>query len=161
MPIIPEGRAELFSWLLFIHLSSVIVGLGPSFVFSRVIASGRHEPEKRSFALRLIHAISSGLTTPLAAVVFLSGLGLIWSARIDVVANKWLLVAMALFVFNFGYAVFVQNPTLDRLIRLAADPVPAGPPPDVVVLRRRAVWGGRYLRASILFILFLMIFKPF
>jgi hypothetical protein len=161
MPIIPESRAELFPWFLFLHLAAVIVGLGPSFVFSRLAATGRREPGQGTFAARLVHAVSTGMVTPLAAVVFLSGLGIIWSARIDLLANKWLLVAMALFLLNLGYAMFVQNPTLARLIQMSADPPTEDPPPELAVLRRRVAWGGIYLRASILFILFLMVFKPF
>jgi len=156
---------EPFFWLLFIHVGSAIVGLGPSFIYGRIGQAGGKEPAHALFAMRLSRNLSTKWTHPLAFVLLVSGFALIWSRGYDVLATGWLLASVVLFVASFLYATFIQNRDLARLLEL----IEQGPPDtltgadqaEVVKLRQRIRYGGMFMRGIVVIVLFLMVFKPF
>lgn len=153
---------NLFTVLLFLHLFGAIVGIGPTFAFGRITSAGAGT-EHSLFATRVVSSIIGRMAIPLAALVLLSGVGLILEVDYDIVATKWLLVSLVLFIGGFTYSITVQNRTLGRIITLgqgngSVDVITAG---ELARLRSRARYGGIYLRVSATVILFLMVFKPF
>jgi hypothetical protein len=156
---------EPFFWLLFIHIGSGIIGLGPSFIYSRIGQAGAKEPAHALFAMRLSRSLSTKWTHPLAFILLLSGFGMIWVRGYDVFATGWLLASIILFVASFLYATFVQNRDLTRTLEI----IEQGPPDsltqdqrsEVLNLRKRIRYGGLFMRAIVVIVLFLMVFKPF
>jgi len=71
------------------------------------------------FALRLIRMISRRVMIPAALAMPVSGLLLIWSEGIDLMATHWLVLSVALFVVAVGFAILVQLPTIERMVELA------------------------------------------
>jgi hypothetical protein len=152
-------------WLLFIHVGSALLGLGPSFIYPRIGQAAGREPAHALFAMRLSRALSTRWTHPLALVVLLSGAALIWRLGYDVLATGWLLVSIVIFLASFLYAAFVQNHDLARSLAI----IEQGPPEsldeaqreELARLRRRIRYGGLFMRSIVVVVLFLMIFKPF
>jgi hypothetical protein len=155
---------EPFFWLLFIHIGTGIIGLGPSFIYARIGQAGGKEPAHALFAMRLSRSLATKWTHPLAFILLVSGFGLIWVRGYDVFATTWLLVSVVLFVISFLYATFIQNRDLTRTLEL----IEQGPPDtldeaeqvELVGLRRRIRYGGMFMRAIVVVVLFLMVFKP-
>jgi hypothetical protein len=153
---------ELLPWLLLIHVGGAIIGFGPTFAVPRIAALGARNPEHAIFATRLVLAITRGITIPLAVVVFLSGAAMIPILRIDLLGARWLLVAIALFVAAFGYALFVQSRDLARIIELgaAALGLTEAARAELAARRLRVRRGGLFLRVALLAIIVLMVVKP-
>ena len=123
-----------------------------------------------NFATRVSLAISTKRTVPAALSMPVTGIGLIWSAGIDVLSpqNRWLLLGIALYIVLFTYAVTVQIPTTERIIAMTSGPppesapgaAPGGPPPALLALIRTVQRGGMFLSLMIAVIVFLMVVKP-
>jgi hypothetical protein len=115
--------------------------------------------------MRLSRSLSTTWTHPLAFILLLSGFGMIWVRGYDVFATGWLLASIILFVASFLYATFVQNRDLTRTLEI----IEQGPPDsltqdqrsEVLNLRKRIRYGGLFMRAIVVIVLFLMVFKPF
>lgn len=155
---------ELFPWLLFLHITGVMVGLGPTFVFARITGAGARQPAHMRFASTVVRSISSEWSHPLAGLVLLTGIGMILVTGYNLVATRWLLLSIALFVPSYLYAALVQNRDIGRILSLTeAGPPPPDSPEGQEVSRRRIRIrrGGLYMRATALTILFLMVMKPF
>ena len=154
-------RGEWYRIFLFVHILSAIVGLGPTFVYGSIVGMGRNEEPHARFATGVVHRLAMRMAIPLSAMIFLTGLGMIWALDRNPFQTTWLLVAMGLFIFGFTYSATVQNRQRREILMIAGgeDFDPSHPPPRFAVLGRRISWGGRYLRASATVILYLMIFK--
>lgn len=156
---------EPFFWFLFIHIGAAIVGIGPSFIYSRIGQAGGREPAHALFAMRLSRSLSTRWTHPLALVVLLSGFALVWIRGYDLLNTMWLTVSMVIFIISFLYASLVQNRDLTRSLEL----IEQGPPDtlsdedqaELLKLRTRIRYGGIFMRGIVVVVLFLMIFKPF
>jgi hypothetical protein len=155
--------------LLFIHIGSAIAGFGPTFAFSFLGAMGGQEPQHANFALRVGHRINDRLVEPLAIVVGLSGVGLIWRSGRDPFRETWLLVAIVLYVIALSFALLVQRRTVLALIEATSgpppelppgSPPPSGPPPHIAALVKRSQMGGMLLAVLLVTIVALMVFKP-
>jgi len=156
---------EPFFWLLFIHIGSAIIGLGPSFIYARIGQAAGKEPAHALFAMRLSRALAKGWTHPLAFVTLVSGFALIWVSGRDVLVFNWLSVSIVLFVASFLYATFVQNRDLNRTLELIEkgppDTLSASERDELQGLRKRIRYGGVFMRSIVVIVLFLMVFKPF
>jgi uncharacterized membrane protein len=153
-----------FVWLLFAHVGSALVGLGPSFVYPRFGKAAAQQPAHALFALRLSRSLSTRWTHPLALIVLVTGGLLIWRLGYDVLATTWLLVSIVLFLASFLYAAFVQNRDLSRTLAIleqgAPDTLSEADRAELGRLRRRIRYGGMFMRSIVLVVLFLMIAKP-
>ena len=154
---------ELLPILMFLHLLGVLAGIGPTFAFARITATGRGDPVLGSFAVKVVRAITTSLTIPLAALVFATGLAMLLILRHDVLGTPWLLASIVLFVASFGYSIAVQNRDLARIIELASPAALVGPAEaaELAQRRRRVRYGGLFMRIAAGIILFLMVLKPF
>ena len=158
----------LGSIFLFLHIGGAIAAFGPTMAFGFIGPMAGNEPMHGNFALRLIAHITERLVEPGAVFVFLMGIGLIWSRGWNPFNTLWLAIAIILFLITLGVSVFIQLPTVKRMIALTSAPPPPptegqgppGPPPGFVELQRRSALGGQFLALMLFSILFLMVFKP-
>jgi len=111
--------SQLSPVFLTIHVLTAIVAFGPSFVFPLTARMAAQEPQHGLFALRLTDLIERRIVIPAALAMPVSGLLLVWSEGIDLVATHWLLLSTALFVVAIGFAILVQLPTIERMIEVA------------------------------------------
>jgi uncharacterized membrane protein len=117
----------LFLIFLFVHIGSAIAGFGPTLAFSFLGAMGGREPMHANFALRVSHTIGDRLVTPLAIVVGVSGVGLIWTSGRNPFTQLWLLVAIVLYLATLLFALFVQRRVVMELIAATSGPPPVMP----------------------------------
>lgn len=150
---------------LYLHIGSVIVGFGPTIAFPFIAAKAAAEPSHGNFVLRANEFITRRVVEPGAAVVFLTGVGLIITRGLNPLAQLWVAVAIVLFLITFGYANLVQVPTVKKMVALTDGPppprAPAGPPPGFAELSAKAARGGMFMMVMLFTILALMVFKPF
>ncbi len=159
----------LFLLFLFLHIGSAIVAFGPTFALPIIGAMGGAEPRFGNFTARIMVAIQKRLIAPLAIIVGITGLGLIWTSGRDVMRDAWLLVAIVLYVIALILAFAVSAPTGRRLVEATStpppphdpsQPAPTGPPPHIAALVKRAQTVGMALSVLLVAILLLMVFKP-
>ncbi len=159
----------LFLLFLFLHIGASIVAFGPTFAMPIIGAMGGAEPRYANFTARIMLALEKRLIAPLAILVGLTGLGLIWTSGRDVMRDTWLLVAIVLYVIALTLALAVSAPTGRRLVEATSTPPPAhdpsqsvpdGPPPHIAALVKRAQTVGMTLSVLLVAILLLMVFKP-
>lgn len=181
---------NLFPWFLFAHILGAVIAFGPTFSFPIIGRLGGQERIHANFATRVSYAISHVQVTPFAILQGITGVGLVVTGNIDILKAPWLIVGVVLYLIALGYAIFVQTPTVRRVIDLtnmggngpmasgprpagppAAPPAPpdgatpagpgaGGPPPELMGLIRRIQMGGLLLAALIVAIVFLMVVKP-
>ena len=166
---------NLLPWFLFAHILGAIIAFGPTFSFPIIGRLGAVEREHANFATRLSSALSRVQVVPFAILQGITGVGIIITGNIDVMAVPWLMVAIVLYLIALGYALFVQTPTVKRVIAMTSGgpppgvtadgpppggPPAGGPPPELRALIRRVQLGGLFLMALIVSIVFLMVVKP-
>lgn len=159
----------LFTALLFLHVLGAIIAFGPTFSSPIIGRMGAQERAHGNFAMRVSHELARVQILPLAIVQGLTGLGLIITGSIDVLQSAWLLVAIGLYLFAIGYAIFVQTPLANRIIAMTTPPAGAapagppagGPPPELMAMITRIKRGGALLIVLVVSIVFLMVTKPF
>lgn len=157
--------ASLVPWLIFIHVLSAIVAFGPTFAFGLYGAQAAGEPQHGNFMARANHHVSDRLVLPVALSMPVSGLLLIWAAEIDLLAARWLLLAITVYVVAVLYAILVQRPAVIRLVELTSGPPPAGaapsgPPPALLETAAKIRRGGMLTGGLIVVIVALMVVKP-
>ncbi len=153
----------LFPWVLFLHALGAIVAFGPTFAFSIIGAMGGKEPQHGNFATRVSARIGDRLVTPLAIFQGVTGVLLILISGRDLLASRWLLLAIVLYAIALGFSLFVQRKNVQRIIELTSAPPPpgaTGPPPGLPEAVARVQRGGMFTGALIVVIVFLMVVKP-
>ena len=160
---------NLFPWFLFAHVLGAIIAFGPTFSFAIIGRLGAQEREHAGFATRLSYALSRVQVTPFAILQGITGVGLVVTGNIDVLKVPWLTISIVLYLVALGYAMFVQGPTVKRIIAMttppaggppAGGPPAGGPPPELMGLVRRVQRGGLLLMALVTTIVALMVLKP-
>ncbi len=165
---------NLLPWFLFAHILGAIIAFGPTFSFPIIGRLGGMEREHGNFATRVSYALSRVQVVPFAILQGITGVGIVIAGNIDVLKVPWLMIAIVLYLVALGYALFVQTPTVKRIIAMttpaaggpppggppAGGPPAGGPPPELMALIRRVQRGGLLLMALIVSIVFLMVVKP-
>ena len=181
---------NLFPWFLFAHVLGAVIAFGPTFSFPIIGRLGGQERPHANFATRLSYTLSRVQVTPFAILQGITGVALIIVGNIDVLKLPWLMIAIVLYAVALTYAIFVQTPTVRRVIEMTSGgppgggpggpppgapggpapggapggPPPAppagGPPPELMKLIMRVQRGGMLLAALIVAIVFLMVVKP-
>jgi hypothetical protein len=150
---------------LFLHIAAAIIAFGPTFVFPIIGSLLEKNPASAHFAVELMHKIETRLVLPVALTMIVSGIGLIFSANIDLTKTPFLGVSIVLYLIALGIAFFNQVPTTAKLLEATAVGPPPGappgpPPPHIAALINRARVGGQVLSALLITIIFLMVVKP-
>jgi uncharacterized membrane protein len=154
-----------FLFWLFLHILAAVIAFGPIFVFPIIGTLVARMPQHLRFAVELNHRIEVRLVLPLALSMFVSGVGLIWTANINVFSTPFLLVGIILYLLATAIAVGILVPNTGRLVRLvehapAAGAAPGTPPSAVMTLIRRNQMFGGVTTVMFLVISFLMIIQP-
>jgi Predicted integral membrane protein (DUF2269) len=163
-----------FIFFLVMHVLGVILAFGPDIVMIPLIATmGQKYPRYSAFAAEVIHVFETKVATPVAVLIPLFGVGLIYTADIDLWKSEWLIVSIILYIGAFFFAVTIQTSNSAKFVKLLqsmpAPPLdpgvppaaePGGPPPEVAALGRKLQLGGMYLALSVIVILVLMIWRP-
>jgi len=153
----------LVPYLLFLHVLGAIVAFGPTFSFAIIGAMGGKEPQHANFATRVSARISDRVVEPLAVVQGVTGVLLIISAGLDLLATRWLLLGITLYVIALTFALTLQRTTVNKVIAMTSAPPPpgaSGPPPGLPELVKKVQRGGMFLGLMIIAIVFLMVVKP-
>jgi hypothetical protein len=156
------------SIFLFLHIGGAIAAFGPTIALPLIAAMASAEPPHGNFALRVTQLLTARVVEPGAVFVFLMGLGLILTRGWNPFTTLWLGLAIIVFLITLGFSVFVQRPTINRMVEMTSTPPPppvegyppAGPPPEFVAASQHAARGGMFMTAMLVIILFLMVFKP-
>jgi hypothetical protein len=157
--------ASLVPWLIFIHVLSAILAFGPAFAFGLYGSRAAAEPQHANFMARANHFVLDRMVLPIALSMPVSGLLIVGAAGIDLLAARWLLLAIAIYLVAIGYVILVQRPAVMRLIELSSSPPPAGaasggPPPALVETAAKVRRGGMLIGVLIVLIVALMVVKP-
>lgn len=175
---------NLLPWFLFAHVLGAIIAFGASFgTFPILGAMSGRDPAHANFGARVSVAISERIVRPFAILQGLTGVGLIWLAKIDLTKALWLDVAIVLYLIALGYALFVQIPLGRRVVQLSSGGPPpiaagggmpasageapgaaagrGGPPPELLAAVASSRRGGIFIAIALVVIVFLMVVKPF
>ena len=156
--------------LLFLHIMGAIVAFGPTYAFILLGPMAGREPQHANFALRYQYLVSTRVIAPLAVFQGITGLLIVWWAKINLFATTWLLVAIVLYVIALVISFGILIPTARKLLAATSAPPPppepgaappSGPPPHIAALVRRARMAGMVNAILVLVIVFLMVTKPF
>jgi uncharacterized membrane protein len=163
-----QGLLTLF---LFLHIGAAIVAFGPTFIFPLIGAMARREPAHTNFAVRINEMLTDRVVIPFALTMPVSGLFLIYFAHVNLADRSgwWLDIAIVLYVILVSIGIFVQRPTVRRMVELTSNPPPApapgspppsGPPPAVRETAAQIQRNGSILGVLIVVIVLLMVAKP-
>ena len=156
----------LFSLFLFLHVISAIIAFGPTFAFRLIGAAGAKEPMHGNFGLRLAETITDRLVIPVALTMPVTGVLLIWFGHLNLLDRSawWLDLGIVLYVIALTIAVFLQRPTVLKMIQLTSTPPPAGsppgPPPGFPELAAKVRRNGSVTGILIVVIVLLMTIRP-
>lgn len=149
-------------WLLFLHIVGAVIAFGPGFALSFFGYAAGREPQHVNFTLRTSAVIATRLIIPLAVLQGVTGVGLLLVKGTDILAARWLLVAIVLYAIALYIAIGLNLPNLRRLIELSSSPPgPGGPPPELIARAGRARQYGMAMSGLVVIIVFLMVVKPF
>jgi hypothetical protein len=148
---------------LFLHVMGAIIAFGPGYSAPILGAMAGKEPQHANFVARFNAAVTDQRVVPLAIFQGVTGLVLIWLTGINPLTTLWLGAGIVLYLVALGYALFVQRPTVMRIVALSSTPPPAGasgPPPELLAAVGRARQGGTLLGILVVLIVILMVTKP-
>ena len=153
-----------------IHIAAVMIAFGPPFIYPIIqMTAERTAPRSLPFALRLIARIDHGVVNPTAVVVGLTGIYQWSKGNWDIGESQWLAVGLALYVAAFAAALWVfRSSVLEAAASEAETCIEAAGPAGEVTLsdRYRSIMRlpgivGPLLGITVLFIIYLMVVKPF
>ena len=152
----------LKNFLLTLHIVGAIVIFGPSIAFAFIGAKAQKQGAPVGWAIDVVETISQKWILPLALTVIPgTGAGLIivsdgaWDPF--VARNRWLLVAIILYIIQTGYGAFVQVPTGRKALHMAQANQFG---PEFGKLMKRVGMGGQLLTILMITIAVLMVVKP-
>jgi hypothetical protein len=106
----------LLPLLIAIHVGFALALLLPSLVLPFALRVGRRPADSGRGVVRFLLAHPSRATGVTAAGVAVSGGLLVLAIGANVLAQPWLLLALAIYAANLCLAFFVQRPNLARLV---------------------------------------------
>jgi uncharacterized membrane protein len=160
-----------FQVFLILHILAVVIGFGPTFAFPLIGKVMEKHPEHAAFGLEVMETIDRRMATPLSVAIPLFGVGLIYTGHFDLWKSTWLIIAVILYPIVFFFALFVQTPNGNKLLKMTLDmqrsgPPPGGaegsggPPPEMQALMKRVQLGGMFLGLMVVVFVILMVWKP-
>lgn len=112
--------ANLFAVLLSVHIVLAVSLFLPSILLPFALRTRRATVESESRTVRTLLWAQSHGTVIIGAGLALTGIGLVTVLGPAMLAQPWLLVALAVYAANLVIAFFVQRPNLRRLIGIKA-----------------------------------------
>ena len=148
---------------LFLHVMGAIVAFGPTFSVPIIGRMAGAEPQHANFATRVTETIAQQRIVPLAIFQGITGVALILVTGINLLATRWLLVGITLYLIVLGYNLLIGTPTVKKVIELTATPPPpgaSGPPPELQAAIKKVQRGGMFSGLMVVLIVILMVTKP-
>ena len=150
----------MFQLMLFLHIVGAIIAFGFGFAVPVIGKMAAAEPQHANWFLRAGKRVGDTILFPASISMAITGAGLIYFGS-RTPKEMWLSIAMGIYVIAILVVLFVQRPTMARLIALTSTPPgPTGPDPMVPVLLKRSRMVGLGLSLAVLVIVFLMVYKP-
>jgi hypothetical protein len=112
--------AQWFPVLLVIHISLAVSLFLPSILLPFTLRTRRATVESASPVVRALLWAQSNGTVVIGAGLALTGVAMLTVLGPQLLAQPWLLVALAIYATNLVIAFFVQRPNLRRLIGIKA-----------------------------------------
>lgn len=151
-----------FTVLLLLHIAGAIIGFGPTYSFAILGPMASERPGPGGLALmEAMVAVERKLVIPVAAVLQpLTGALLIFESgrNENFFSHEWLWVAILIYIALFYVAVFVQTPSIEKMIHMAKEGE-AGTSTFEAIAKRVAITGPA-LALGLAVIIFLMVVKP-
>lgn len=110
------------SWFLFwlcLHVLAAVAGIGPVFALPAIDRLATAQPRYIPLAARVVHRLDVVYIQWIGGTMLVSGIGLIWSAGIDVFRTYYLIAAVVLYFVAYGVVGSVLVPATRRLVRSA------------------------------------------
>jgi uncharacterized membrane protein len=152
--------ADMIEFWKFLHILGAIAAFGFGFYAPVYGMAAAAEPQHSNWFSRASKRVSNLIIMPFAIFMFITGAALVessgwaWSTR-------WLSVALLLYFISLGLVIFVQRPSLNKVIELSSQPPgPEGPPAELLKHAQRMKVLGIVLLLLIIAIVALMVFKP-
>ncbi len=147
--------------LLLLHVGSAIAGFGVTFSFAVLgpMAAKTGGPQALGM-LKGIVKIEKTLVYPAIVIQPVTGVLLIIEENLDTdfFSHYWLWISIAIFAVAVYIALFLQTPTLEKMIELGESG--HGESPEFDVLAKRAATQGPILTVILIVIIFLMVVQP-
>ena len=147
----------MFDVLKWFHIALVIVAVGANATYAVWIQRGTIDKGALPFTLHGVRFIDSRISSPAYVLVLLTGIGMVLTADMDL-TTPWILLSIILWFVGMLLGVFGYTPTLRKQIEEAerggADSA------AYKAIAWRGTWLGIVLGVIVLFILYLMVFKP-
>jgi hypothetical protein len=147
----------LFPILLILHISLALALFLPSLLlpFSFRARRGTLAAGRSGRFTRLLLALQARGTVWIGLGLAITGLGLVATLGVSILAQPWLLIALVIYALNLGLAYFIQVPRLRSLIGLRDGSDPRWP-----ALARRQRYLSYVMAGLVGTIGFLMSTKP-
>jgi Predicted integral membrane protein (DUF2269) len=163
--------SPLLALFLFLHVMGAIAVFGPTFVFPIIASHAQKAPQHGHFAAIVSEFIARRIVIPGAIVQGVTGIALILILGADLTSSayRWLIGGIVLYVIAVTFAITVQAPAAEKMVRLTAGGpppgpppagAPSGPPPEIAATGRQLGRGGKFLTTLIVLIVILMVVKP-
>ncbi|MEA2026704.1 MAG: DUF2269 family protein [Chloroflexota bacterium] len=149
-----------FPLWMFLHVLGAIAAFGFGFYAPIFGMASAREPQHSNWFSRASKRISNIIIVPFAILMFITG-ALLVQAGSSEWSDRWLSMAMLLYVIALGIVFLLQRPALNKVIALSAEPPgPEGPPAELTSNVRKMQIYGTVLLILTLVILALMVWKP-
>jgi hypothetical protein len=160
-----------YQLLLLLHLLTVVVGFGSSFVWPALSARARKMDPAQAYAMNSTAlGLGKGLTTYPIYGAGLTGIVLVAVSEDWEFSQTWISIAFALFIIGVSVSAFLHTPNLramnalqEKLVSGGGTPTQGGPPAEVAELQERGKRAGMYggiLHLTFLLLMIDMIWKP-
>jgi uncharacterized membrane protein len=165
----PAYAVTLYQVSVAVHVMLAIVVLGPTFAYPIMqITAEKRFPRQLPAVLSIIHTIDSRLVNPGAVLIIGTGVYQWIKGNWDMGSDQWLAISFTLFILMLGSAMLFLTRALPKGAAAAERMIEAAGPDGEVTLSeeyKRAMRGpnllGPILGIAVLFIVYLMVVKPF
>jgi hypothetical protein len=109
---------SLFAIVLPIHVALAIALFLPALLLPFALRTDRPATESTSRLARALVRLQGGGSVVIGSGVAITGVLLVASLGVTLLAQPWLLVALAVYALNLAIAFFIQRPNLRALVGL-------------------------------------------
>jgi hypothetical protein len=107
-----------FPLLLVVHIALAVSLLAPSLVLPFLLRRADGDGTQRDPVTRLLMGMQGTGSLIISIGLAITGAGLVALLGPELLAQPWLLVALALYAANLLVAAFISRPSLRRLLRI-------------------------------------------
>lgn len=145
---------EILKWF---HIVLVIIATGANATYAIWIQRGTIDKTALPYTLRGVKLIDDRVANPAYVLVLLTGLGMVLTANIEL-SRPWILLSIILWFAGLLIAVFGYTPTLRK--QIAEAEAGGADSEGYQATAWRGTVLGIVLGVMVLFIIYLMVFKP-